>query len=83
VSLIVVSAGEPCASAAVVNVSDSNSKQIIAIVNSANAGKSLPFTAKDLGISRFLLLGRTPLPRANKKAARSSGTLFMNCLIEF
>jgi hypothetical protein len=74
VSLIVVSAGELCASDFVVMVNESNSKQIIAIA--ATAGKRLRFIAKDLGISRFLLLKQTALPWANKKAAPPSGTLF-------
>jgi hypothetical protein len=76
VSLIVVSAGELCASDFVVMVNESNSKQIIAIAISATAGKRLRFIAKDLGISRFLLLKQTALPWANKKAAPPSGALF-------
>jgi hypothetical protein len=76
-----VSAGEPCASDADVKVSESNSKQMIAI--SATARKRLHSTAKDLGISRFLLLRQLALPWANKKTALLSGTPFINSSIEF
>jgi hypothetical protein len=78
-----VSAGEPCASDADVKVSESNSKQMIAIAISATAGKRLHSSAKDLGISRFLLLRQLALPWANKKNALLSDTLFINSSIEF